>query len=519
MNAYSFDGLITVVLLLVCTCAYLKRVPRISTLIADKNAPLGVFYKAAVVGTRLHYAVSVSCLLTAGVLCRIQGAARMLINVILPASQAVKRHPNQHTEVKPKPLLSSSSSHRRRCRGPGRAKGSRQLKVVSAKDEEEMAKIRVDSRMYGYMSEFNYPYINDVNNYERVQKIGQGTFGEVFKARCKKTGRMVALKKILMENEKEGFPITALREVKMLQQLKHKHITELIEICSAKSSTAKERITFYLVFTFCNHDLAGLLSNDKVQLKLVHQKTLMKHLLLGLFQIHRCKILHRDMKAANVLITHDGILKLADFGLARPYTVDATQKHAYTNRVVTLWYRPPELLLGERYYNTSIDMWGAGCIMAELWTRSPIMQGDTEQRQLSFITKLCGAITPEVWPECEKLPLYKQLVLDQDCRRRVQERLSVIIKDTEAMNLLERLLSLNPAQRPSAEHSLDADFFYRTPYPAEDVSDLIRGLNHESMFEFTMGRGAHQNRRPANQQQPAARPSAPAPNEYKEMVF
>lgn len=137
------------------------------------------------------------------------------------------------------------------------------------------------------------------------------------------------------------------------------------------SAFNRTRATFYLVFTFCEHDLAGLLSNRNVKFSLGEIKEVVKQLLDGLYFIHAQKILHRDMKAANVLITKNGVLKLADFGLARPLM---KQNPKYTNRVVTLWYRPPELLLGERNYSPAIDIWGAGCIMAEMWTRSPIMQ-------------------------------------------------------------------------------------------------------------------------------------------------
>lgn len=168
------------------------------------------------------------------------------------------------------------------------------------------------------------------------------------------------------------FPITALREIKMLQRVKHPHVTDLIEICTEK--TVKNKFVFHLVFTFCAHDLAGLLSHHGVKLRLVDIKTMMRHLLMGLHKIHSSNILHRDMKAANVLITHDGVLKLADFGLARVMYRKGGQEPCYTNRVVTLWYRPPELLLGTRNYGPAIDIWGAGCIMAELWTRSPILQ-------------------------------------------------------------------------------------------------------------------------------------------------
>ncbi|KAE8583228.1 hypothetical protein XENTR_v10020463 [Xenopus tropicalis] len=155
--------------------------------------------------------------------------------------------------------------------------------------------------------------------------------------------------------------------------------------------------TIFLVFDFCEHDLAGLLSNAHVKFTLSEIKKVMQMLLNGLYYIHRNKILHRDMKAANVLITRDGVLKLADFGLARAFSLAKnSQPNKYTNRVVTLWYRPPELLLGERDYGPPIDLWGAGCIMAEMWTRSPIMQGNTEQHQLTLISQLCGSITPEV---------------------------------------------------------------------------------------------------------------------------
>ncbi|KRZ23579.1 Geranylgeranyl transferase type-2 subunit beta [Trichinella pseudospiralis] len=233
----------------------------------------------------------------------------------------------------------------------------------------------VESRMASqslvkYLEDCTFPYIADVNKYEKIIKIGQGTFGEVFKARDRKTGKIVALKKILMENEKEGFPITAIREIRILQKVRHQNVTELLEVCRSKASSYNRgRSTFYLVFAFCEHDLAGLLSNVHVKFSLGEIKEVMKQLLDGLFFIHMQKILHRDMKAANVLITKSGVLKLADFGLARPLN---KQNPRYTNRVVTLWYRPPELLLGDRKYTTAIDIWGAGCIMAEMVTRNSI---------------------------------------------------------------------------------------------------------------------------------------------------
>lgn len=193
-----------------------------------------------------------------------------------------------------------------------------------------------------YIEDFDFPFCDESNKYEKVAKIGQGTFGEVFKAREKNSNKkFVAMKKVLMDNEKEGFPITALREIRILQLLKHENVVNLIEICRTKATAHnKFRSTFYLVFDFCEHDLAGLLSNVNVKFSLGEIKKVMQQMLNGLYYIHNNKILHRDMKAANILITKNGILKLADFGLARAFSLaKAGAANRYTNRVVTLWYR------------------------------------------------------------------------------------------------------------------------------------------------------------------------------------
>ncbi len=316
-----------------------------------------------------------------------------------------------------------------------------------------------------YIDSFSFPFCDEVSKYERLAKIGQGTFGEVFKARDKKDkSKIVALKKVLMENEKEGFPITALREIKILQLLRHDNIVNLYEICHSRGNHS----TFYLVFEFCEHDLAGLLSNVNVKFSLGEIKSVMQQLLNGLYYIHQNKIIHRDLKAANVLITKQGVLKLADFGLARAISKKAGQPNRYTNRVVTLWYRPPELLLGERNYGPSIDLWGVGCIMAEMWTRCPIMQGNTEQHQLTLIGHLCGAITPEVWPGVDGLELYNRMELPAaGCRRRVKERLKNYVKDKYACDLIDKMLCLDPSKRIDADSALNHDFFWTDPMPCK----------------------------------------------------
>lgn len=341
-----------------------------------------------------------------------------------------------------------------------------------------------------YIENYDFPYCAEVSKYEREKKIGQGTFGEVFKAKDKKNkSKIVALKKVLMDNEKEGFPITAMREVRILQQLRHDNIVNLIEICRSKANQVNRfKSTFYLVFDFCDHDLAGLLSNYKVTFSLGEIKSVIKQLLDGLYHIHCNKIIHRDMKAANVLITRKGILKLADFGLARAFSYNPDKPNRYTNRVVTLWYRPPELLLGERNYREAVDMWGAGCIMAEMWTRSPIMQGNSEQHQLTLISQLCGSIAPEVWPGVEQLELYTKMELPKGQKRKVKERLKHYVKDAYACDLIDKLLWLDPSKRIDSDGALDHEFLWTDPLPCSLERMLSQHTN--SMFEFLApGRG------------------------------
>ncbi|CAB4056518.1 CDK9 [Lepeophtheirus salmonis] len=340
-----------------------------------------------------------------------------------------------------------------------------------------------------YIENSIFPYCTKVDKYEKMTKIGQGTFGEVFKARLRADkSKIVALKKVLMENEKEGFPITALREIRILQLLKHDNIVNLYEICQQYSRHNKT--TFYLVFEFCEHDLAGLLSNVKVQFSLGEIKKVMQQILEGLFYIHANKIIHRDMKAANILITRQGVLKLADFGLARA--------------------------ISERNYGPPVDLWGAGCIMAEMWTRSPIMQGNTEQHQLTLIAQLCGALTPEVWRGIEKLDLYNKMELPKSSKRRVKERLKPYVKDPYACDLIDKLLGLDPSRRMDSDSALNHDFFWTDPMPCS----LERTLsNHSSsMFEYLASRRGGNIH--AQQVQQAAAAQKPPNNEgYTDMVY
>lgn len=173
----------------------------------------------------------------------------------------------------------------------------------------------------------------------------------------------------------------------------------------------------------------------------------------------------------------------ADFGLARAFSAAKNGvPNRYTNRVVTLWYRPPELLLGDRNYGPPVDMWGAGCIMAEMWTRSPIMQGNSEQQQLIFISQLCGSFTTEIWPDVDKLELYKKMELPVGQKRKVKDRLKPYVQDSHGVDLLDKLLQLDPNKRSDADTALNHDFFWTDPMPC-DLSKML-SQHTQSMFEF-----------------------------------
>ncbi|CAO3635833.1 unnamed protein product [Cunninghamella blakesleeana] len=298
---------------------------------------------------------------------------------------------------------------------------------------------------------------------------------EVHKARNRFTGQLVALKRILMHNEKEGVPITAIREIKILKQLRHKNIVPLTDIAVDRGdSTRKERGSIYMVFPYMDHDLAGLLDNPSVRLSTPQIKTYLKQLLEGTAYLHHNKILHRDMKAANLLINNEGILQIADFGLARGIEEGNRE---YTSCVVTRWYRPPELFLGERRYTTAIDMWGIGCVFGELLKSRPILQGHDDIDQLKRIFLLCGSPTQENFPGWNKLQDAGNVKFEPSSRRVVEEFKKY---DSQAADLMDKFLTLDPNRRITALDALDHDYFYTKPLPA-DPGDLPK---YEASHEF-----------------------------------
>uniref|UniRef100_A0AAQ5YNS4 cyclin-dependent kinase n=1 Tax=Amphiprion ocellaris TaxID=80972 RepID=A0AAQ5YNS4_AMPOC len=250
-----------------------------------------------------------------------------------------------------------------------------------------------------------------LETYIKLDKLGEGTYATVFKGRSKLTDNLVALKEIRLEHE-EGAPCTAIREVSLLKDLKHANIVTLHDIVHTDKSLT-------LVFEYLDKDLKQYMDDCGNIMSMHNVKIFLFQILRGLSYCHKRKVLHRDLKPQNLLINERGELKLADFGLARAKSVPTK---TYSNEVVTLWYRPPDVLLGSSEYSTQIDMCrttlfcfvvtaainvGVGCIFYEMAAGRPLFPGSTVEDELHLIFRLLGTPTEENWPGISAIEEFK----------------------------------------------------------------------------------------------------------------
>lgn len=221
----------------------------------------------------------------------------------------------------------------------------------------------------------------------------------------------------------------------------------------------------YMVFEFIDHDLVKLLDERQVRFDVSQVKNMAMQLLSGLAFCHKRHVLHRDIKGSNVLLDRYGRLKLADFGLARLFGEPGRK---YTNRVVTLWYRAPELLLGATRYGAAVDMWSVGCLIAELLIGKPLFAGRCEIEQTTRIFKIIGSPTDENWPNWKELP-HAEMVRLPSHGSQLQQHLARFDGVTDAcVDLLTFLLCLDPEKRPSAEEAMSHEWFMEAPLPCQN---------------------------------------------------
>ncbi|KAH7859804.1 hypothetical protein Vadar_005680 [Vaccinium darrowii] len=353
------------------------------------------------------------------------------------------------------------------------------------------------------------------NTFEKLDKIGQGTYSNVYKARDLTHMKVVALKRVRFDNmDPESVKFMA-REILILRRLDHPNIIALEGLITSQTSC-----NLYLVFEYMEHDLTGLAALPGVKFSEPQIKCYMQQLLSGLDHCHSRGVLHRDIKGSNLLIDNHGILKIADFGLASFF--DPHQRVPMTSRVVTLWYRPPELLLGAAHYGVPVDLWSTGCILGELYAGKPIMPGRTEVEQLHKIFKLCGSPSEEYWRK-SKLPHSTVFKPQQPYKQRLAET----FKDFPplAIQLMETLLSVDPENRGTAACALRSEYFTTIPLacdpsslpnypPSKEIDTKLRNVEAKRN-ELTGGREERVDQGTGGITQTQA---VPAPNANAELI-
>ena len=304
--------------------------------------------------------------------------------------------------------------------------------------------------------------MSTAGKFTKIDKLGEGTYGIVYKAREKSSGNVFALKRMNLPNEDEGVPATTIREIALQKQLLHPNITRLQDVLFQAPKLT-------LVFEFCEYDLKKYMDALNADVPAHEICSFIHQLLLGLEHMHTRSIVHRDLKPQNLMVTSDKVLKIGDFGLAR---VEGIAVKKYGHDAVTLWYRSPDAILGSSNYGFAIDQWSVGCIMAELATGKPLFSGRSEADQLHRIFTLLGKPDAHSWPACKDFANFPTLVTKhaqlgddslyvahrdawrQMCDQKLKPKLG-----ESGVELLAQLLQYDPSKRPTCTEALAHPYF------------------------------------------------------------
>jgi serine/threonine protein kinase len=290
-----------------------------------------------------------------------------------------------------------------------------------------------------------------MDDYDIISKCGEGTYGCVFKAIHKKTKQLVALKKIVNVPKEDGLPV----EIKYLTQL-----TTSKNVVHIRDYFWTKELHLCIVFEFMDYDLWRLMTSPNVTFDMLQIKCLVRQMLEGLYQCHSVGIMHRDVKPSNLLINSSGVLKLADFGL----TTSFIGSNYLSSNVVSLYYRPPELLMGSHSYGPEVDMWSVGCILIEMMTNNYLFAGANEAEQLDLIFRIFGTPSEEIWPGVTQLSGWGTV---ENKRRYPPQDLKSVLDflSVDALDLVTRLLALDPKKRISSFEALKHPWFWTNPLP------------------------------------------------------
>ena len=353
-----------------------------------------------------------------------------------------------------------------------------------------------------------------VSSFAKGAKLGEGTYGSVYEAVDRDSGALVALKRVKERSsgDREGMPITSLREIALLKQLRHPNIVRLLEVAVGSTSDS-----VFLVFEHCEHELARLIDSGW-RMPLADAKCAVRDLLKAVAHLHVNGILHRDLKLSNLLVSREGVLKLCDFGLARETTTAADADNddgAYTPKVVTLWYRAPELLLGGTRYGRAVDMWSCGCILGEVLLHKPLLPGASEKRQLELICELLGTPSERIWPALPSLPLWRSLqpALPKQDFNDLPTCFATnrAPRPSEAtLRLLNALLTFDPTKRLSAAAALKHAWFEaELPRPAPRLSLPPSRATGQQQQKQQAQQQAQQQQQQAQRKRPREEPTRP----------
>lgn len=308
-----------------------------------------------------------------------------------------------------------------------------------------------------------HPLLDGCRRVERFKKlnlIDEGTYGVVHRARDVETGEVVALKQLKLNAARsdDGFPISSLREISILLLLVHPNVVRCREVVVGVSSSH-----IFMVMEYVEHELKVLINNHRFSI--AEMKCLLRQLVDGVHYIHEMWVVHRDLKTTNILLNNSGVLKVCDFGLARHY---GDPLRPYTQRVQSLWYRAPELLLGQRRYDSCVDVWSIGCIFGELLLRKPLFDGKVELHQLGLIFEMAGVPTEDSWPGCKQLPNWRvvKFKLSLPRWRHVFPEEEGNLSDT-GLDLLRSLCEVCPERRLTAGAAHKHPYFWEAPFPQE----------------------------------------------------
>lgn len=295
-----------------------------------------------------------------------------------------------------------------------------------------------------------------IANYEKISKMGQGTYGAVYKERDLRTNEIVAIKIMHLDQETEGVSPTTLRELTIMKGLDHYNVINL------KEASVRANL-LYIVMEYMDCDLRRLLKSTKrADFRIPLIKSYAYQMLCGIYYLHIHRIIHRDIKPENLLIDRTGRLKICDFGLARYFTLPIRR---FTEDVVTIWYRPPELCLHNEVYEVSVDVWSAACVIAEMYRGSALFMGDSSLDMVHKIFSVLGTPPPEVLAgfhdiaEGLQVPHYEgnswKDILGTD--------------DVVLIDLMQKMLAIDPSHRITAKEALHHPYF-------NDISPAIKDL-------------------------------------------